>query len=65
MVPAGRMHCKILLIAKMARAICPCAGFGWFFRYLTFYTYTLQLAQLILCCLPPLAKARLSNRVHS
>lgn len=26
-------------------------GFGWFFRYLTFYSYTLQLLQLLLCCL--------------
>ncbi|MEW5315806.1 MAG: hypothetical protein WDW38_007211 [Sanguina aurantia] len=24
-------------------------GFGWFFRYLTFYSFTLQLAQLCLC----------------
>lgn len=26
-------------------------GFGWFFKYLTFYSYTLQLLQLGLCCL--------------
>jgi hypothetical protein len=26
-------------------------GFGWFFKYLTFYSYTLQLFQLGLCCL--------------
>lgn len=26
-------------------------GFGWFFRYLTFYSYTLQLLQLLVCCL--------------
>ena len=25
-------------------------GFGWFTRYLTFYSFTLQLVQLLLCC---------------
>ena len=25
-------------------------GFGWFTRYLTFYSFSLQLLQLILCC---------------
>lgn len=27
------------------------SGFGWFFRYLTFCSYTLQLVQLFFCCL--------------
>lgn len=25
-------------------------GFGWFSRYLTFYSFSLQLVQLLLCC---------------
>lgn len=40
-------------------------GFGWFFRYLTFFAFTLQLAQLLLCVIAGAAregktKARLS-----
>jgi hypothetical protein len=32
-------------------------GFGWFFRYLTFWSYTLQLAQLGLCCAARLSRS--------
>lgn len=32
------------------------SGFGWFFRYLTFYSFTLQLFQFSLCILAHLAK---------
>lgn len=31
-------------------------GFGWFFRYLTFYSFTLQLLQFLLCILAHLSK---------
>ncbi|KAI3437660.1 hypothetical protein D9Q98_000110 [Chlorella vulgaris] len=35
-----------------AAAILPGAqGFGWFFRYLTFCSYTMQMVQLFVCCL--------------
>jgi hypothetical protein len=33
-------------------------GFGWFFRYLTFCSYTLQLVQLAVCCMAHLTKVR-------
>jgi len=32
------------------------SGFGWFFRYLTFWSYTLQLLQLSLCILARISK---------
>jgi hypothetical protein len=32
------------------------SGFGWFFRYLTFWSYTLQLLQLSLCVLARVSK---------
>lgn len=31
-------------------------GFGWFFRYLTFYSFTLQLLQLLLCTVHGLSR---------
>lgn len=34
------------------------SGFGWFFRYLTFWSYTLQLLQLSLCILARISKNR-------
>lgn len=33
-----------------------CYGFGWFFKYLTFYSYTVQLVQLSLCCIADFAR---------
>lgn len=42
-----------------AAAVLPGAhGFGWFFRYLTFCSYTLQLIQLVFCCLAHLTRVR-------
>jgi len=41
-------------------------GFGWFFRYLTFCSYTLQLIQFLLCVLCrilPSQKARLATSI--
>jgi hypothetical protein len=38
------------------------AGFGWFFRYLTFYSYTLQLAQLAAAVAARLARRRAPAR---
>lgn len=35
------------------------SGFGWFFRYLTFCSYTLQLVQLFFCCLAHVTKVGL------
>lgn len=46
-----------------AEALPGARGFGWFFKYLTFYSYTLQLVQLSLCCCADLA--RVSTRQHS
>ncbi|KAK9815412.1 hypothetical protein WJX72_003239 [[Myrmecia] bisecta] len=38
-----------------AAAVLPGAtGFGWFFRYLTFYSFTLQFGTLLLCCIAAL-----------
>ena len=31
-------------------------GFGWFFRYLTFYSFSLQFATLGLSCLSDIAR---------
>jgi hypothetical protein len=33
-------------------------GFGWFFRYLTFYSFTLQLLALFLSCLSDVTQVR-------
>lgn len=41
-------------------------GFGWFFRYLTFWSYSLQLLQFLLCVLArvlPSAKGRYATAV--
>lgn len=41
-----------------AAAVLPGAqGFGWFFRYLTFCSYTLQMVQLFVCCLAHVSKS--------
>lgn len=31
-------------------------GFGWFFRYLTFYSYSWQMLQLFIACLADISK---------
>ncbi|KAK9839410.1 hypothetical protein WJX81_000507 [Elliptochloris bilobata] len=37
-------------LSPLAKNLPGAVGFGWFFRYLTFFSYTLQLVQLIVCC---------------
>lgn len=41
-----------------AKGLPGASGFGWFFRYLTFYSYTLQLLQLGLCVLSGIVRDR-------
>ncbi|KAK9800226.1 hypothetical protein WJX73_001145 [Symbiochloris irregularis] len=38
-------------------------GFGWFFKYLTFYTYTFQWIQLFICCCSDLAQGSKRQRL--
>ena len=40
------------------------SGFGWFFKYLTFYSYTFQMVQLFCCCWADLAQVCSTARVE-
>lgn len=39
-------------------------GFGWFTRYLTFYSFSLQLLQLLLCCIAAVITVSRSCKTH-
>lgn len=45
-----------------AAALPGAQGFGWFFRYLTFCSYTLQLVQMFICCLAHVARSEKRKR---
>lgn len=44
-------------ISPAAATLPGAQGFGWFFRYLTFCSFTLQMVQLFICCLAHVSKS--------
>jgi len=61
------MHARVWVwhTSPAASALPGGTGFGWFFRYLTFWSYTFQLLQLFLCVLAHLVKGTKRRRALS